>query len=65
MNLYAVVGEHHEDPDHFLVLGEDGQYYDWDLATEQTRPVEPGAEWRLDPEVPTRDAVFEELFTDP
>lgn len=63
-HLYAVVGEHHDDPERFLVLGEDNQYYDWNLASEQTRPVEPGEEWHLDAEVPTRDAAFEELFTD-
>jgi hypothetical protein len=61
-NLYAVVGEHHADPNHVLVLGEDGQYYDWDLIAEQTRPVEPGDEWHLDVERPAEDVAFEEVF---
>lgn len=64
-NLYAVVGEHHDDPAHLLVLREDGQYYDWDLTTERTRLVEPGDEWHLDGERPPGDADFEEVFLDP
>ena len=64
-NLYAVVGEHHDDPNHVLILGEDGQYYDWDLTSEQTRPVEPGDDWHLDGERLAGDVTFEEAFLDP
>jgi hypothetical protein len=64
-NLYAVVGEHMDNPDHFLVLGEDGRYYDWDLANEETRLVEPGDEWTIDAEVPDGELLFEDVFIDP
>ena len=64
-NLYVVVGEHGDNPDQFLVLGEDGNYYAWDVSAEQTRPVEPGDEWRIDGDLPRPDADFEEIFIDP
>lgn len=64
-NLYAVVGEHSDDPDRYLVLGDDGAFYEWDLATEQTVPVEPTEEWEIDPRVAEGNAEFEDVFIDP
>lgn len=47
--VFAVVGEHRDDPDHLLVLGADGQHYDLHLPDGATLPVDPDEEWRLDP----------------
>jgi hypothetical protein len=47
-NVFAVVGEHRDDPDHLLVLGDDGSYYDYTLTTGQAEPTEPGADWSTD-----------------
>ena len=46
-NVLAVVGEHRDDPDHLLLLGEDGQHYDLRLADGATLPLPPapGDEW--------------------
>jgi hypothetical protein len=64
-NRYAVVGEHRDNPDQYLVRGDDGQYYAWDLATEQTTPVEPGEEWRMDATGAADVVRFEDLVIDP
>ena len=64
-NLYAVVGEHQDDSDRYLVLGADGSYYEWDLVTEQTVPVVPGEEWAIDPNLPDQPVQFEDVFIDP
>jgi hypothetical protein len=63
--LYAIVGEHHDDPHRYLVLGEDGAYYEWDLVTERTSPIEPGEEWAMDPQVPVDDLQFDDVFIEP
>ena len=47
-NVFAVVGEHRDDPDHLLVLGDDGSYYDYAVTTGQTAPVEPDQTWTTD-----------------
>jgi hypothetical protein len=47
--VFAVVGEHRDDPDHLLVLGEDGAYYDYAVPTGQTIPAEPDPSWMTDP----------------
>lgn len=50
-NILAAVGEHRDDPDHLLLLGEDGHYYDLRLTDGATvpLPLEPGEEWLFDP----------------
>ena len=60
INLFAVIGEHDSDPDRLLVIGEDGQHYAWELATDETVPVEVDERWRIDDDVPARDILFEE-----
>ncbi len=55
--VFAVVGEHRDDPDHLLVLGADGQHYDLHLPDGVTLPVEPDEEWRVDPSHPDTDEV--------
>lgn len=47
-NVFAVVGERRDDPDHLLVLGDDGAYYDYTLTTGQAEPTEPGDAWNTD-----------------
>ncbi len=47
-NVFAVVGEHRDDPSRLLVLGDDGQYYDYALTTGHAAPVEPDQSWRTD-----------------
>ena len=49
---FAVIGEHDADPDRLLVVGEDGQYYAWELATDATVPIEVDEEWTVDEAVP-------------
>ena len=47
--VFAVVGEHHDDPDRLLLLGSDGQYYQFLLPDETTTPVIPDETWDFDP----------------
>jgi hypothetical protein len=47
--VFAVVGEHHDDPDRLLLLGSDGQYYQFLLPEEITTPVVPDETWDFDP----------------
>jgi hypothetical protein len=46
--IFAVVGEHHDDPDRLLLLGTDGQYYQYQLLDETTSPVNLDESWDLD-----------------
>lgn len=53
---FKIVGEHRDDPAHFLVLGTDGLYYDYDPAQERLAPTEPDAQWLF---LPTLDEATE------
>jgi hypothetical protein len=57
ITIFAVVGQHEEDPDRWLLLGEDGQYYEYDVATEVTTPVQPKGGWVVDQDPPSLDEV--------
>ena len=46
--VYAVVGEHRDDPDRLLLLGADGQHYAYALPDGPTTPVEPDETWTVD-----------------
>ena len=48
ITVFAVVGEHRDDPDHLLVLGEDGRHYDLHLPDGSAMPVEPDESWTVD-----------------
>jgi hypothetical protein len=48
--VLAVVGEHLDDPDRLLLLGEDGRHYQYQLSDGTTIPVEPDDAWVIDPE---------------
>ncbi|MGD9713791.1 MAG: hypothetical protein AB7V46_17275 [Thermomicrobiales bacterium] len=47
---FTVVGEHREEPSRFLVVGADGDYYEYDPAREHIAAVEPDERWE-----PVRD----------
>lgn len=47
-NVLAVVGERRDDPDHLLLLGDDGHYYDLRLTDGATIPTAPSEEWIID-----------------
>ena len=49
-NVFAVVGEHREEPSRLLLLGDDGHFYAY--ATNEAEPtqVEPTEEWEIDGE---------------
>jgi hypothetical protein len=46
--VLAVVGERRDDPNHLLLLGEDGRYYDLRLLDGAAAPIEPDEGWLLD-----------------
>ena len=46
--VFAVVGEHRDDPDRLLLLGDDGHYYGHHLPDGPTALVEPDERWTLD-----------------
>ncbi|MEA2513134.1 MAG: hypothetical protein QOF01_2709 [Thermomicrobiales bacterium] len=55
--VFAVVGEHHDDPDRLLLLGADGQHYQFLLQEGTTTPVVPDETWVIDPNPPPPDEV--------
>jgi hypothetical protein len=46
--VFAVVGEHRDDPDRLLLLGADGRHYAYPLPDGPAAPVDPDEEWALD-----------------
>ena len=48
--VFAVVGEHHEDPDRLLLLGDDGQHYALRLPDGAPSPIPADLDtsWMLD-----------------
>jgi hypothetical protein len=57
-NELAVVGENKDDPEQLLLLGEDGNYYAYNLPEDDTQPVEPDDRWNVE-----IDSDSGELFT--
>ena len=55
--VFAVVGEHRDDPNHLLLLGADGQHYDFSLPDGPTVPVEPDERWAVDEGVPSAEEL--------
>ncbi len=58
---YAVIGEHREDDQHLLLLGEDGEHYDYHLGRDHVAPIEElDEQWVIDGrpgnEVPPEEA---------
>jgi len=48
VTIFAVVGEHRDDPNRLLLLGADGQHYAHELPDGPTTPVEPDVDWTVD-----------------
>ena len=46
--VFAVVGEHRDDPNRLLLLGDDGRHYGHRLPDGPTTPVEPDGRWVVD-----------------
>ena len=61
-NIFAVVGEHRVDPDRLLVVGQDGNTYDYNVPADQLLPTEPSDEdWQVDTtETELEDLLFDE-----
>ena len=55
--VFAVVGEHREDPDRLPLLGSDGLHYDHRLPDGPTRPVEPDGDWVVDAITPPAEEI--------
>jgi hypothetical protein len=55
-NVFAVIGEHREQPERLLLLGADGRYYTNAASVGSPVEVEPTEEWALD------DVSVETLF---
>lgn len=47
-NVFAVIGEHREQPERLLLLGGDGRFYTYVSAEGPPVEVEPTEEWALD-----------------
>ena len=49
-NVFAVVGEHREEPSRLLLVGDDGHFYAYGTDDGEPVEVEPTDEWDLDRE---------------
>jgi hypothetical protein len=56
--VFAVVGENRHDPDRLLLLGSDGQHYQYHLSDGTTSPVKPDEGWVIDPDAPPFEEVI-------
>lgn len=55
--IFAVVGERRDDSDRLLLLGEDGQHYQYELMAGTTTPIVPDDAWIIDANPPLEDAL--------
>lgn len=58
---FQVIGELKDDSGHFLLMGDDGQCYDYDLATNEITPVDVDGSWLVDVPVDKQMAIEAEL----
>lgn len=56
---FQVIGELRDNPQHLLLLGDDGQCYCFDLALDRIAPLDPDASWSVD--IIHREALHLEL----
>lgn len=49
---FRVIGEHRHDQRHLLLIGDDGNYYQYALDNNDVEPAELDESWSLDPTVP-------------
>jgi hypothetical protein len=59
-NIFAVIGENRDDPDRLLVLGADGQHYEYQVSEGTTVPIpiEVDDRWMIDPSPPPLDEML-------
>ena len=57
--VFAVVGQHLEDPDRFLLLGSDGRHFDMELPDGAPLPCDPDERWAIDDHTPDPTEVTE------
>lgn len=50
-NEFNVIGQHKDDDLHLLVLGDDGQHYDYAVANDHFLPIEVDDAWLVDHDV--------------
>ncbi len=55
--VFAVVGEHRDDPTWLLLLGSDGQHYAYRLLDGSVLATDPDDAWRFDGARPSLDAL--------
>ena len=55
--VFAVVGEHRDDPTRLLLLGADGRHYAHALPDGPTIPVEPDERWAVDAAPPPVEEI--------
>ena len=60
-NEYNVIGEHKDNDEHLLVMGDDGQPYDYCLTRETVEPVEIDESWAIDDPHSSNDDLAGEL----
>jgi hypothetical protein len=57
-SVFALIGENRDDPYSWLVIGDDGQQYRYQLPGRTTTPVAPDASWVIDPHPPPLDELL-------
>lgn len=45
---FQVIGERKDDPGHLLLMGDDGQWYDFDIAQGEIALIDPDDSWAMD-----------------
>jgi hypothetical protein len=45
---FQVIGELKADPGHLLLMGDDGQWYDYEIASGEVTRIEPSDAWTVD-----------------
>jgi hypothetical protein len=56
-NIFSVIGENENDPDRLLLLGTDGQHYQYQLLDGTTSPVDLDEHWVIDSNAPPVEEV--------
>jgi hypothetical protein len=47
-NQFSIIGQHRENPNQFLLLGDDGQHYATDISMSEPTPVESDDDYLID-----------------
>ena len=55
-NVFAVVGEHRQEPGRFLLIGDDGRFYAYASTESEPIATKPSDEWELDDQPRMPDA---------